>query len=98
MTGLFPLLIQIPFVLLCIAIAVCFLRLILGPSLPDRVVALDLLANILISVIVLYSIITKQPVYIDVVIALALIIFLGTVAFAQLIGSDKDQFRKRRKK
>ncbi len=94
MTELFDLLMRIPFMLLCVAIAVCFLRLMLGPSLPDRVVALDLLANILISVIVIYSIITQQPVYIDVVIALALIIFLGTVAFAQLIGSSENKFHK----
>lgn len=77
---------EIPFLMLCISLALCVMRLLLGPTTPDRVVALDLLAILLIAVISIYSIIVKQGVYIDVVIALALVIFLGTVAFAQLIG------------
>ncbi|ASQ45752.1 monovalent cation/H+ antiporter complex subunit F [Legionella clemsonensis] len=89
--NIFSILTQIPFLLLSAAMITCFFRLILGPTLPDRVVALDLLANLLISATVLYSIITNQAVYIDVVIALALIIFLGTVAFAKLIGWRKDK-------
>lgn len=81
---------QIPFVFLSISMVICFIRLIIGPSLPDRVIALDLLAYLLISAIAMYSIITQEAVYIDVVIALALIIFLGTVAFAKLISWHKE--------
>lgn len=89
MTIHFDVLVKIPFFMLCIAMLICFLRMILGPTIPDRVIALDLLASLLISAVALYSIITNQSVYIDVVIALALIIFLGTVAFAQLLGFKK---------
>lgn len=71
--------------LVMLAVIFCFIRIIIGPILPDRVVALDLSANLLISFIAIYSVITNQAVYIDVVIALALIIFLTTVAFAKLI-------------
>jgi multicomponent Na+:H+ antiporter subunit F len=90
MTQTYAFLIHIPFLIFGIAIVVCFIRLLHGPSLPDRVVALDLLANLFISATVLYSIINNNSVYIDVVIALALIIFLGTVAFAQLIEARKS--------
>lgn len=69
-----------------LSVVICFIRMIIGPVLPDRVVALDLTANLLISFIAIYSVITNQPVYIDVVIALALIVFLTTVAFANLIA------------
>lgn len=68
-----------------IASVLGFIRMFIGPVLPDRVVALDLTANLLISFIAIYSVITNQSVYIDVVIALALIVFLTTVAFANLI-------------
>lgn len=85
----YTLLLDIPFIMLSIAMLFCFIRLIKGPSLSDRVVALDLLASLLISTIVIFSILTHESVYIDVVIALALIIFLGTVAFAKLISWHK---------
>jgi len=76
---------DIPFSILCISLIICLARMFLGPSIPDRVVALDLLAILMIATVSIYSILIKEPVYIDVVIALALVIFLGTVAFAKLI-------------
>jgi len=72
--------------LVMLSIVICFIRMIIGPVLPDRVVALDLTANLLISFIAIFSVIVNQPVYIDVVISLALIVFLTTVAFANLIA------------
>ncbi|MCS6926832.1 MAG: cation:proton antiporter [Candidatus Binatia bacterium] len=68
--------------LLSVAIVLAFVRLWRGPSLPDRVVALDLLATLGMGVIAVYAIATDQPVFLDVAIILALISFLGTVAFA----------------
>ena len=82
----------VPLTILCLSVIVCFTRIVIGPTLPDRVIALDLTANLLMSMIVVYSLITCQSVYIDVVIALALIIFLGTVAFSQYI--EWQQYKK----
>jgi multicomponent Na+:H+ antiporter subunit F len=65
-----------------VAIVLAFFRLVRGPSLPDRVVALDLIAALGIGMIAVYTIATDQPVFLDVAIVLALISFLGTVAFA----------------
>ncbi|MFN3530656.1 MAG: cation:proton antiporter [Bacteroidia bacterium] len=59
-----------------------FLRFLLGPSLSDRVVSLDLLITIGIGIIAIYAIITNQPTFLDIAMILALIAFLGTVAFA----------------
>ncbi|WP_131783203.1 monovalent cation/H+ antiporter complex subunit F [Legionella gresilensis] len=81
--------------LIMLSVIFCFIRIIIGPILPDRVVALDLTANLLISFIAIFSVITNQSVYIDVVIALALIVFLTTVAFANLIAGQS--FKKKRK-
>lgn len=71
--------------LLSVAVLMAFVRLARGPSLPDRVVALDLLATLAIGMIAVYSIARNQPVLLDVAIVLALLAFLGTVAFARYL-------------
>lgn len=65
------------------SLGLAFLRLYLGPTLPDRVIALDLIASITVGIFATYSIVTSQPVFIDAAIVLALIVFLSTVAFAR---------------
>ncbi len=59
-----------------------FIRLLRGPYLPDRVVALDLISVIAMGFIVVYAVRFNQVNFLDVAIILALITFLGTVAFA----------------
>jgi multicomponent Na+:H+ antiporter subunit F len=79
------------FFLLSLALVFAFIRLVRGPALPDRVVALDITAIISVAIMCVYAIGYNQPVYIDIAIALALIAFLGTVAFARyalIIGKE----------
>lgn len=71
--------------LLALTIALTFIRLYKGPSLPDRVVALDILTTVGIAITAVYAIITDCPVILDVATILALISFLGTIAFAYYI-------------
>ena len=71
--------------LLMLTIALSFIRLYKGPSLPDRVVALDLLTTVGIAITAVYAVITERPVILDVATILALISFLGTIAFAYFI-------------
>lgn len=75
----------IAFAILLAAVALAFVRLVRGPSLPDRVVALDLMSTLAVGIIAVYAIATDQPVFLDVAIVLALIAFLGTVAFARYV-------------
>jgi len=75
----------VAFPLLTIAVIMAFVRLVRGPTLPDRVVALDLIATLMIGIIAVYAIATDEPVLLDLAIVLALISFLGTVAFAHYI-------------
>lgn len=67
---------------LVLAVFMTIFRLVRGPRMPDRVVALDLLSIIGIGILTVYAIGTDQRVFIDVATVLALIGFLGTVAFA----------------
>lgn len=71
--------------MMVVSLFLAFFRLIRGPSLPDRVVALDLTALIVVAIIALYEIWTDEPVLLDAAIVLALVTFLGTVAFARYL-------------
>ena len=57
-------------------------RLVRGPSLPDRVISLDLIGSIAIGIIALYSIASGSREMLSVAVVMALILFLGTAAFA----------------
>ncbi|MEM6488661.1 MAG: monovalent cation/H+ antiporter complex subunit F [Pseudomonadota bacterium] len=60
-------------------------RLVLGPTLADRVVALDLLSVLLMALLVMFAIAVQIAGYLDVALALSLVSFLATVAFARYI-------------
>ncbi|HSJ66186.1 MAG TPA: cation:proton antiporter [Anditalea sp.] len=68
--------------ILSVSILIIFVRFIKGPTLSDRVVALDLIITTGIGIIAIYSIHTNQPTFLDIAMILALIAFLGTVAFS----------------
>lgn len=71
--------------MLTTAFLLAFVRLVRGPSVPDRVVALDLIAILIVAIVATYDIATEQPVLFDAAIVLALVAFLGTVAFARYV-------------
>lgn len=82
------------FGLLSAAMFLAFFRLVRGPSLPDRVVALDLIATLSVGWIAIYAVATNQPIFLDVAVVLALIAFLGTVAFAYFIAKGAVPWRR----
>lgn len=73
-----------------LAFAIAFIRLLLGPSLADRVVAFDLMATIAASAICLYAILENRYIFTDAALVLALILFLGTIAFAYYLEKKGD--------
>lgn len=79
------------FGMLSVAFVLAFLRLVRGPSLPDRVVALDLIAYLAIGFIALYTLVSQQPAFLDAGTTLALIAFLATVAFARYIERSSQR-------
>ena len=60
-------------------------RVVVGPTLPDRVLALDMLVAIAIGFIAVMAAETGFTLYIDIAISLGLVGFLATVAFARFI-------------
>ena len=73
------------FGVLVLAMFLAFIRLVRGPSLPDRVVALDLITVQIAAMLAVDTVATGQSVFLDAAIVLALIAFLGTVAFARYL-------------
>lgn len=72
----------IALLLLTVTIGLSFYRIQRGPTLPDRVVGLDILTTVGIATTAVYAVATEQDVWLDVATVLALISFLGTIAFA----------------
>ncbi|PWA12755.1 Na(+)/H(+) antiporter subunit F1 [Pueribacillus theae] len=60
-------------------------RVIKGPTIPDRVVALDALGVALISIIALLSVVMKTQFFLEIILLLGILSFIGTVAFSKFI-------------
>lgn len=75
----------VAFALVGLAFVLVFVRLVRGPSLPDRVVALDMVAYLAVGVIALWTLASGNTAYLDAALVLALIAFLASVAFARFI-------------
>lgn len=82
---------QISLVVLVIALSLAFLRLVLGPSLPDRVVALDLIATLLVGIIAVSAIDTGDVIFLRVAMVVALFNFIGTIGFCWYLQRGTDQ-------
>ena len=77
--------------ILALSILLVFIRFMIGPTISDRIVAVDLLITIGIGVIAVYSILTNQPTFLDIALIFGLIAFLGTVAYSTYIEKRKKK-------
>ena len=59
------------------------IRLVLGPTTVDRVIAIDLLTIVSMSLIVVVALVQNRFIYVDVAIVYALLSFLGVLAVAR---------------
>ena len=75
----------IALVILALALVVSTVRIIIGPSLADRVLALDLMTVVAMGFIGAIAVRTGLMLYLDIALALALLGFLATVALARYI-------------
>lgn len=68
-----------------ISMLMCFYRVVTGPSLPDRTIALDTIGLNIVSMIGLFSIKTASAKYVDVMLVIAILAFMGTVAISKFL-------------
>lgn len=78
-----------------IAIAVTIFRIIIGPSLPDRVLSLDVISVQIVSSLAIISVLLKTQVFLEVILVLAILAFIGTIAFSKHIERGVIIERKR---
>jgi multicomponent Na+:H+ antiporter subunit F len=76
--------------ILCLASILVFIRFIKGPNIVDRVIALDLLITIGVGIIGVFSVISEHSAFLDDAMILALIAFLGTIAFSYYLLKRKN--------
>lgn len=62
-----------------------FVRLVKGPSVPDRVIALDAIGISLISIVALLSLIFETEFFLEVILLMSILAFIGTAAFAKFL-------------
>ena len=77
------------FGLVALSVALGLVRLIRGPSLPDRVVALDMMTVSIVAFCGLAAIRYDVPAFLDVALVLALVGFLATVALARFAERNR---------
>ena len=82
---------QVTLVTLGLALLLAFVRLIKGPTLPDRIVAMDLFGVLAVGRIVVLAGWTGVPATLDAAIVIALIGFLGTVGYATYVERGDPQ-------
>ena len=82
---MFNFVITFALVLISLSMLALIYRVIKGPSIPDRVIALDALGVNLIAVIALISIMLDTYAYLEVILLLGILAFIGTVAMAKFL-------------
>ena len=79
-----------------VAIAITFIRILLGPTFSDRVIAMDVIGVNLISAMAIVSILYKTKAFLDVMLILAILAFISTIAFSKFLERGAIIERKRK--
>jgi multicomponent Na+:H+ antiporter subunit F len=82
---------QVTLVTLGVALLIALVRLVKGPTLPDRIVAMDLFGVLVVGFIVVLAGSTGVRATLDAAIVIALIGFLGTIAYATYVERGDPQ-------
>jgi multicomponent Na+:H+ antiporter subunit F len=75
---------------LCLAVlmALATVRLVLGPTAPDRAIALDTVNTLTIAAMILFGVIYQEVIFVDVAIVYGLLSFVSTLYIAKYIGGE----------
>lgn len=84
-TGLLALVLQGGLAAAALVTLAASYRVIMGPTTPDRVVALDVIATNVVAIALLYSMFVGSGFFVDVAVVLAIIGFISTIAVARFV-------------
>ncbi|WP_292294198.1 monovalent cation/H+ antiporter complex subunit F [Marivita sp.] len=94
MDGFLNLSLEIGFICVVLSVVLAFVRMVKGPSLQDRVVALDFMTVAIVAFCGLAAVRYGTSAFLDVALVLALVGFLATVALARF--AERNTFRTRK--
>jgi multicomponent Na+:H+ antiporter subunit F len=75
--------------MILVGLACCVVRILRGPTVTDRVVALDLVSALVVAFLTLFALAVRREAFLDAAVALALVAFLATVAFARFMERSR---------
>jgi multicomponent Na+:H+ antiporter subunit F len=75
-------------VCLVVLMALATVRLVLGPTAPDRVIALDAVNTLVIAAMIIFGVIYQEVIFVDVAIVYGLLSFVSTLYIAKYIGGE----------
>jgi multicomponent Na+:H+ antiporter subunit F len=75
-------------VCLVVLMALATVRLVLGPTAPDRAIAVDTVNTLTIAAMILFGVIFKEIIFVDVAIVYGLLSFVSTLYIAKYIGGE----------
>ncbi|HIE06210.1 MAG TPA: hypothetical protein EYP58_05360 [bacterium (Candidatus Stahlbacteria)] len=67
----------------------CFYRILMGPTISDRMVAVDIMGIIFVGITALTAILFRLPYLMDLAITLTLLSFIGILALAKFLGKRR---------
>jgi multisubunit Na+/H+ antiporter MnhF subunit len=88
--NLFTLSAYIAIIIITISTLLTLIRFIKGPSLPDRVISLDVFSANLLAVLAIYSVLAGEKSYLNVALIMSLTAFVGTMTFAYYLVQKRQ--------
>lgn len=82
-------------ILVGIATIITFIRVLIGPTFPDRIIAMDVVGVNLISAIAIVSILFNTRAFFDVILVLGILAFISTISFSKFLERGVIIERKR---
>ncbi|MDP2797052.1 MAG: monovalent cation/H+ antiporter complex subunit F [Methanoregula sp.] len=73
---------------LTVLMALATVRLVIGPTAPDRVIALDTVNTLVIAAMIILGVVYKEIIFVDVAIVYGLLSFVSTLYIAKYIGGE----------
>ncbi len=77
--------------LLIVFATITIIRLLIGPSSSDRLVAMNVLSAIALALLILWGVTTKKVLYLDVALVYDIFGFLGFLAITRFLKNSKDE-------
>lgn len=81
---------QIVLLVLAVFVVIVFLRVIVGPTIWDRLMGYNMISSKIIMAIVIWAVVSEQSFFLDIALAYAVLGFIGTIIIARFIEKRGD--------